>query len=186
MDIFKEHSKRVANLSFFLAKKLDIPDRERYILYQASLLHDIGKEHISKEILNKKGTLTKKEFLEIKKHPIIGANEAKNKYGIKNKDILDIILFHHEREDGKGYLGLYPNQLTQILIVADSFDVMINERSYSNKMSKYEVLEELIENKGTQFSPVVVDTLVKEFRNWENLSNRKIEIKERVKLVHWR
>jgi len=52
---------------------MDLPKDDVEDLHWASILHDIGKIGVPDEILNKKGTLTKKEWVVMKEHPVIGA-----------------------------------------------------------------------------------------------------------------
>lgn len=101
----------------------------------ASILHDIGKLHIPKEILNKKTSLTRKEFDEIKKHSYYGYEIAKS-YNL-NDSIANAILRHHERLNGTGY----PNNITnlceysKIISVSDVFEAITSKRSYKNEKS---------------------------------------------------
>ncbi|OAA20886.1 hypothetical protein DU53_06985, partial [Kosmotoga sp. DU53] len=68
------HSKKVAMICMFLGKALGLRRKKLKKLYNAALLHDIGKIGIPESILNKKGKLTSEEFEIVKKHPEIGAN----------------------------------------------------------------------------------------------------------------
>ena len=66
----------------------------------AAALHDVGKLHTPREILNKPGRLTDDEFEVIKRHPGDGAAMAA---GLGDPAITAIIRHHHERLDGSGY-----------------------------------------------------------------------------------
>ena len=109
--------------------------------------------------------MTDQEFDTIKKHPIIGVNIV-NPLGL-DKDELAIIRNHHERWDGKGYPdGLAADKiplLSRILVVADSFDAMSSDRAYRKAIPVEKCIDELIQNKGTQFDPDVVDASIKIF-----------------------
>jgi|GEM_PF-2301079 len=159
------HSKRVSLISTYIAKLLDLEDQIVGNIKTAGLLHDIGKIIIPTHILNKKGTLTKSEYEEIKKHSEIG-------YRILNsvssmREIAELVFCHHERMDGKGYpRGLKASDIpieSQIIAVADAMDTMLNDRHYREKLSREACAKELETYKGSQFSSVVVDVVLKHF-----------------------
>ncbi|MCH7471873.1 HD domain-containing protein, partial [bacterium] len=104
------------------------------ILQDAGTLHDIGKIGVSKDILNKPGKLTDEEFAQIKQHVIYGYNILRP---LQIPELLDIVLMHHERLDGKGYpYGIkdYP-RLVRVLQIADVWDALTSERPYRRAMS---------------------------------------------------
>jgi len=80
-------------------------------------------------------------------------------------DGLDVILYHHERWDGKGYPeGLKGEKIPvggRILTVSDSFDVMITGRIYKPPMNKKEIIEELEKCAGGQFDPEIAEKMIK-------------------------
>lgn len=112
-------------------------------LGQAALLHDLGKSKIAHDIINKDGTLTNLEYKNIQLHPVLGYQIALE-LGVKEKNILDGILHHHEKLDGGGYPdGLKGEEITlfpKIIAVCDVFDALTARRTYKNAMSSYEAL----------------------------------------------
>lgn len=156
------HSQRVSNLAVQIAKKMGMSRQQTEELRIAGILHDIGKIGISDSILKKRGPLTKEEYDEIKKHPAI-SNKILYPIGLSDR-ILKAIAFHHERFDGRGYpfgltsesLGLEP----QIIAVADAFDAMTSSRPYREPLSLASAVQELENNKGTQFHPDIVDIMI--------------------------
>ncbi len=130
--------------------------------FVAALLHDIGKVYIPTAILNKKSKLTEEEFRIIRFHPLIGAellNEMNYSY-----DIVESVLHHHERWDGKGYpFGLKGQEIpfySRVLSVADAFDAMISNRPYKKAIPHNLALAELKANAGTQFDPYIIESFV--------------------------
>jgi len=121
-------------------------------------LHDIGKIAIPNSILDKPGRLTAEEWDLIKKHPEIGYRIALS--SPEMAPIAEAILHHHEHWNGGGYpLGLKSENipiLARILAIADTYDVMVNGRSYQPAVSPQEVWEELKRCAGTQFDPQLV------------------------------
>lgn len=169
------HSDRVSEYSVLIGRKLGLPNKDLETLKIGGLFHDIGKIGISDSILLKNGKLTDEEYNEIKNHPIIGKNILSN--AAIFEDIIPIVLYHHERYDGKGYpYGLSDKDiplLARIVAVADAFDAMTSRRSYRNELDLGYVKDELKNKMGTQFDPVVattfLDILNNEYRSILNI-----------------
>ena len=126
----------------------------------AVYMHDCGMAFISLDILHKSSKLTKNEFDKIKTHPEVGAKLLNRLSGWGEAE--QIIVEHHEREDGKGY----PNQIrgkdicdgAKILAIADTFEAMTQERA--NREYKRPLLRAISEINsciGLQFSKEWVD-----------------------------
>lgn len=156
------HSQRVSKYSALVAKEMGFDNKTIERIKIVGLLHDIGKIGVPGAILNKPGLLTEKEWQKIKNHPLIAVEILSTG---PFRDLIPMIRAHHERYDGKGYPdGLQGDEIpmiAQIMGVADAFDAMTSNRVYRPKMSVAEAKVELIKNRGTQFSPVVVDAFVK-------------------------
>lgn len=151
------HSDRVSAYSVLIGKKLGLSKEDLDTLKIGGLFHDIGKIGISDTILLKNGKLTDAEYTEIKNHPVIGKNILSNAAIFEN--IIPIVLYHHERYDGKGYpYGLQDSSipfLARIVSVADSFDAMTSRRSYRGELDLEYVKNEFKSKSGTQFDPVI-------------------------------
>ncbi len=156
------HSERVAEYSEKIAEKLGMKKEECKNVYRIATLHDIGKCYVPDEILNKPSRLTDEEFEKIKQHTTKGAEMVKNFSSIPH--ISDGALYHHERYDGKGYPTGKSGQdiplIGRIICVADAFDAMNSNRIYRKKLSKDTIIQELINGKGTQFDPNIVDAFI--------------------------
>lgn len=155
------HSQRVAEISATIAYELGLTQKEIDTIHYGALLHDIGKIGIPESILNKKGKLTKEEFFNIKRHPVIGTNILRSIDFLD--DALHIVRYHHERYDGKGYPdGLKHDNIpfmARIVCIADAWDAMTSNRSYREALPIQVAIEELEKNAGTQFDPVMINTL---------------------------
>ncbi len=154
------HSTNVSKYSKVIAQKLGLPDEEVKKIGFGSLLHDIGKIGIPESILNKPTSLNDEEFEIIKQHPIIGKtilNPMKEQF----PDMIDMIYYHHERFDGKGYPeGIGGDEIplnSRIVSLADAFDAMTSDRSYRRRLKFDIVVSEIQKNKGKQFHPEIVD-----------------------------
>ncbi|MEC1525687.1 HD-GYP domain-containing protein [Neobacillus niacini] len=158
------HSDNVSKYAVKISEKMNLSKDLCNVIRTGGLLHDIGKIGIPEHILTKSGKLTPEEYKVIKTHPVIGYNILDHVDGFKKNGVLDIVLYHHERYDGKGYpKGLKGSEIplsARIVGVADAFDAMISRRVYRNELDLNFVLNEIRQNKGTQFDPAVVDAFL--------------------------
>ena len=165
------HSDRVSAYSVLIGQKLGLPQKDIQTLKIGGLFHDIGKIGISDSILLKNGKLTDKEYSEIKNHPIIGRNILSN--AAIFEEIIPIVLYHHERYDGKGYpYGLSDQSipfLARIISVADAFDAMTSRRSYRGELDLEYVKNEIRSKSGTQFDPIIATTFLDILNNEHHL-----------------
>jgi len=132
--------------------------REMGKLELAGLLHDIGMIGVPEDVLNKTGRLSEEEYEIVKKHVNHGVKILED---IKQlKDVVEIIKFHHERFDGKGYpYGLKGDEIpfnAKIIAIADAYDGMVSERSYREGLSHEDAMKKITDQSGKQFDPVVV------------------------------
>ncbi|MEA3371954.1 MAG: HD domain-containing protein [Campylobacterota bacterium] len=153
------HTTRVAKYSKMIAKEMGYGQEDIDNLYRASILHDIGKISTPDSVLLKPSRLNPLEYELIQEHVSVGYEMLKS---IEiYKDLAEIMHFHHEHYDGTGYpLGLQGDdipELSAIMSVADAFDAMTSTRIYKKCKSVEDALEELIELKGAQFNPKIVD-----------------------------
>ena len=158
-----DHSYGVNRLTLVLAEQIPyLHQREIACLHWGTILHDIGKIGISSSVLHKREPLTVQEFAVIKNHPVWGYRMAR--LMDMPEDITDIILYHHERYDGKGYpsgrKGKDSPLLARICTVVDAFHAMRTDRPYRNKLTYDQAFQELEDNRGTQFDPDIVDFIL--------------------------
>jgi len=156
------HSERVAHLARQLALAYGFSPDEADRVHIAGLVHDVGKIGVPEAVLCKPGRLTPEEFDLIKLHPRIGYDILR---GIPAfKDVLPGVLYHHERFDSNGYPegigGADIPLIARILCLADTFDAMSSTRSYRPAVERHEVLAEIRDCSGTQFSPELVPLFV--------------------------
>ena len=156
------HSERVARYSLMLADKMKLEPEKLDNIYIAALLHDIGKIGVSDTIINKDGKLTADEYDNIKQHPVLGSQILTN---ISEMPVAVIgAKYHHERYDGTGYPeGLKGEEIpleARIISVADAYDAMTSNRSYRNSMTQEKVREQLVNGRGRQFDPEIVDQML--------------------------
>ena len=154
------HCLRLSNISLKIADTIGLPAGLVSSIKNGAILHDIGKIGIPENILSKPRPLDAKEFEIMKQHPIIGekiCEPFKN-----NTHIINIIRYHHERFDGKGYPeGLSGTDIpleARIVSISDAFDAMIFSRVYRKGIGfdkAYEVFKN--EKESGQWDPELVE-----------------------------
>ena len=153
------HSKRVATYSRMIAEAMGYSENECVKIYQAGMLHDIGKVATPDAVLLNPARLNDIEYNLIKEHVNVGYKLLSNVPMFSQ--LADIIYSHHERYDGNGYpRGISDEEITplaRIIIVADAFDAMTTSRIYKGKKTVKEAVSELEELSGIQFHPEVID-----------------------------
>ena len=161
------HVERVMNYAQTIAEYLGWSAEEVNNLRFGSILHDIGKIHISEEILTKAGILSDEEWIEMKKHPEVGAELIKDVHFLGSA--IPVILYHHERWNGSGYpYGLKGDKIpvaARIVAIADSFDAMTTQRPYRKELSPDQAFNEVVSGSGIQYDPLIVETFQ---HAWEN------------------
>jgi HD-GYP domain-containing protein (c-di-GMP phosphodiesterase class II) len=154
------HSRSVVALAVDVADRLELDARTRHLTELTALLHDVGKIKIPKSIINKKGALSDEEWVLVKMHTIHG-EELLSQVGGLLTEVGHIVRSCHERYDGRGYpdglVGEAIPIVARVIFCCDAFNAMTTTRSYRAAMSIDEARRELIQNRGTQFDPNVVD-----------------------------
>ncbi len=161
------HSQRVATYSKDIAKELGMSQKECELIYEAGILHDVGKVITPDSILLKPGKLTAQEYSLIKEHVNAG-------YKILSQvpmyeDLAKIVHAHHERYDGNGYpKGLKGKEIpiySRIMMIADTFDAMTTSRIYKKKKSVSTAIKELKQLSGTWYDPYIIKSAIKVLQN---------------------
>lgn len=158
----EEHGERMVALASRIAMELGLSEMELYELELFATLHDLGKVGIDDRILTKPGRLTPEEWKEMEKHPEIGYRIAVSSPELA--PIAELILSHHERWDGTGYPRELKGEniplLSRILMLADAYDAMTEDRVYRKAMTREDAIAEIRRNSGAQFDPVIVESFM--------------------------
>ena len=162
------HSERVKAYTELLARLLGLSEASVSLITHAAHLHDIGKMGISDNVLGKPGKLTDDEFSIIKQHPVIGAKILmQSNY---THELVQIVLHHHERYDGRGYPeGLKGEEIpigARIIAIADSIDAMTSKRVYRDAMSLDYCRKEIEKNLGVMYDPAIGKVA---FEHWNEI-----------------
>jgi len=138
------HSVDVGTMAAILAKALGESDSFVKDITVVGLLHDIGKEEIPNEILNKPGKLTATEFELIKTHPVRGYRLLAKSPDL-TEEMRQAILNHHENIDGSGYprnlSGDQIGKMAQIISIVDVYDALVTARPYKRAYAPAEAIE---------------------------------------------
>lgn len=162
------HMQRVSLYAVRIARRLGLSEDQIEDVRLACLLHDIGKIGVPDHILFKPEPLFDEELKLMRSHVEIGARIASNCSILR--DAVPVIRNHQERFDGRteGKWSGYPDGLkgdqihlyARICAVADAYDTMTTNRPYRKALGREKALAILVEERGAQFDPVVVDAFL--------------------------
>jgi len=157
------HSEAVSDIAVKIAMNMAISPEEIELIRLGGKLHDIGKIGVVDSVLLKPGKLSDEEFALIKRHPVIGAEILRPVPSLAK--IIPIVLYHHERLDGKGYPeGLKGNAIplwARITAVGDTYHALTSDRPYRKGMPHEKALQILLSVSGTQLCPDCVEVFMK-------------------------
>lgn len=157
------HSEAVSDIAIRIAMHMDVSPEEIELIRLGGKLHDIGKIGVVDSVLMKPGKLTEEEFALIKRHPVIGAEILRPVPSLAR--IIPIVLYHHERLDGKGYpeglKGIAIPLWARITAVGDTYHALTSNRPYRNGMPKDKALQIIESVSGTQLCPDCVEIFLK-------------------------
>lgn len=162
------HCVNVCILSVVLGQKLGLSKLQLYELGLGALFHDIGKQRIAAEIVNKPGALTDEEWREMQRHPTEGLLELFSIRGLAEVPYRAMLIAyeHHMKNDLSGYprnrRPRTPRLFSRIVSMVDGFDAATTRRSYQHQpWPPDEVVREMRDNPNRGFDPL----LVKAFTN---------------------
>lgn len=156
------HAVRIAAIADALAEQFHMAPQDRRTLRTAALIHDIGEVAMEREYLQRAGSLTEDERVDLARHPVIGEQEAARASADRAVQLL--VRWHHEWWNGSGYPdALRQNEIplaARILRVADSYAALTDARPFRPARSEDEARAQLIESAAIEFDPAVVTVLL--------------------------
>lgn len=160
----KSHSKRVGSICKKIGEAYKLSNDEIEELKTVGELHDIGKISVSEEVLNNPEKLTDEEWIKIRKHPEIGYRLLGSTSEFSK--LAESVLSHHERWDGSGYPnGLKGEKIdwkARVIHIADSYDMMTNDKPYGKALPVEKAIEEIKNNAGSQFDPEIAKVFIED------------------------
>jgi HD-GYP domain-containing protein (c-di-GMP phosphodiesterase class II) len=156
------HATRIAAIADQLAKAFRLGARDRFSLRVAALAHDLGELAMNRDYLNRAGTLSSDERIDLARHPLLSEREAAALGADRGAQLL--VRWHHEWWNGGGY----PDRLrfeqiplgARILRVADAYASLTDARPFRDAFSESQARKHLLEWTGLQFDPRVVHALL--------------------------
>ncbi|GAB5047570.1 HD-GYP domain-containing protein [Thermodesulfovibrio sp. TK110] len=159
------HSKKVSEIVYFLGLRFGLDKATANVISKASLFHDIGKKCMPQSILNKPGWFNFVEKELIKFHVISGSHLLQRLVTCFHDNALhymsnNLALYHHERNDGSGYMHGKKNLhlYLRIVAVADVYESLRSDRPYRSNCDRDLALS-FIKQKEPGFGSDVVSAL---------------------------
>lgn len=163
-DYTPHHSANVAVLSLVLGAAISTNRRFLNCLAAGALLHDVGMLAIDREVLARPGILDPDEWEAVRRHPLTSARLVSRVEGL-DKSALVTVLEHHMRYDLNGYPVRVPRRklhvTSRIVAIADSYDAMTSERSYSAARTPDRAMAVLASEAGAGLDPELVQLFIR-------------------------
>jgi HD-GYP domain-containing protein (c-di-GMP phosphodiesterase class II) len=164
------HSGLATEYAVQLANRQDLPYDTIAAMWVAGHVYDLGKISVPENVLTKDGPLSNAETMMMRNHVSTGYDLLRDWDVLKvsprwlSQVVLEVVLFHHERWDGRGYpKGLKGKDVplpARIMTVADAYAAMIMDTPYRAARAQELALDELERNAGDQFDPYLVRSFV--------------------------
>jgi len=161
------HSVNVSIFSVIIGQRLGLDRLQLYELGLGALFHDIGKQRLPLDIINKEGSLTDEEWARLKEHPTEGMLLLFQMHGFADVPYRQMLMAyeHHMKVDQTGYpanrRNREPTLFSRIVAVADAFDAGTSVRSYQYEPWPPDaVLKEMRDNPTRGFDTQIVKVLI--------------------------
>ena len=126
------HAVRIGAIADALAKAFHLAPKDRKSLLTAAYMHDLGEVAMERDYVQRAGSLTDEERVDLARHPVIGEQEAAR--ASADRDVQLLVRWHHEWWNGSGYPdALRQNEIplaARILRVADSYAALTDARPF--------------------------------------------------------
>jgi putative nucleotidyltransferase with HDIG domain len=156
------HSSQMTVYAEAIARKMGLSEKDISTVVKAALVHDVGKIGVPDNVIGKQGALTKEETIEMRRHPVIGADILRRMKG--TQALVPLVRHHHEHWSGSGYpAGLAGEEIplgARILALADSIEAMCSDRPYRHGKTCEEVKAEVVRCSAVQFDPQAVQAFL--------------------------
>jgi HD-GYP domain-containing protein (c-di-GMP phosphodiesterase class II) len=161
------HCVNVSIFSVIIGQRLGLERLHLYELGLGALFHDIGKQRLPVDLINKSGGLTDEEWAQLKEHPTEGLLLLFDMLGFTDMPYRQMLMAyeHHMKIDLTGYpsnrRSRQPTLFSRIVAVADAFDAGTSVRSYQYEPWPPDaVLQEMRDNPERGFDTLLVKVLI--------------------------
>jgi HD-GYP domain-containing protein (c-di-GMP phosphodiesterase class II) len=161
------HCVNVSIFSVIIGQRLGLDRLQLYELGLGALFHDVGKQRLDVDVINKAGGLTEEEWNQLKEHPTEGLLLLFDLHGFADVPYRQMLMAyeHHMKVDLTGYppskRAREPSLLSRIVAVADAFDAGTSVRSYQYEPWPPDaVLQEMRDNPKRGFDSLLVKALI--------------------------
>lgn len=156
------HAVRIAAIADKIAEAFHMAPQDRKSLRTAARMHDLGEVAMEREYIQRAGSLTDEERLDLERHPVIGEQEAAR--ASADRDVQLLVRWHHEWWNGSGYPdSLRQNEIplaARILRVADSYAALTDARPFRQAMTEEDARARIVERAAIEFDPAVVEVFL--------------------------
>src|SRR5258705_5078882 len=149
------HAERIAAIADAMAKLFHLARHDRGSLRVAALLHDLGEVAMERDYIQRAGSLTEEDLLDLARHPVIGEREASRVGADRAAQLL--IRWHHEWWNGQGYPDALRREeiplAARILRLADCYAALTDSRPFRGALNAKDARRELEGLAGIDFDP---------------------------------
>lgn len=157
-----QHTINSLVISMVIGKAMDYSDEKLKTLGKGAFFHDIGMLKVGDEILQKKNKLTEEEKTKIRNHINFGLELAGNNV---EKDVKDIIKYHHERMDGSGYpeglKGEKIPEMARVVAIADIYAALTGDRNYRERYDHYDAMKIVMQSSANLIDASILKKFLK-------------------------
>jgi HD-GYP domain-containing protein (c-di-GMP phosphodiesterase class II) len=152
------HAVRIATIADEVAKLFHLARHDRGSLRVAALLHDLGEVAMERDYIQRAGSLTDEDRVDLSRHPVIGEREASRVGADRAAQLL--VRWHHEWWNGQGYPDALRREeiplAARILRVADTYAALTDARPFRPAFTVEYARREMADRAGIEFDPAVV------------------------------
>lgn len=154
---------RAAIWATILARQIGMNKNDIKVLFMGTLLADIGMQQLPENLVQKRGSFSKEEYLAYKKHVELGMQLTADFPNLDER-VSSIIRCHHERHDGMGFpRGLQGEQIPELARIANlayCFERLLKLNANGSPVSPAKALSKLYKQRGLKFPEQLVVELI--------------------------